>query len=107
GNARLVVPTRSRAPRHPNTLLVPPPPAADALTAGESLLFKRLRSARPPSAVCILNYGGGGKFPLLSRVGSGTASAFKADMLDLVFLAASVTFFAISVAYVEGCRRLW
>jgi len=27
-------------------------------------------------------------------------------MLDLVFLAASVTFFAISVAYVEGCRRL-
>jgi hypothetical protein len=27
-------------------------------------------------------------------------------MLDLIFLAATIAFFVVSLAYVEGCRRL-
>jgi len=28
-------------------------------------------------------------------------------MWDLIFILATVAFFAISLAYVEGCQRLW
>jgi hypothetical protein len=31
---------------------------------------------------------------------------FRSDMSDLVFLAASLVFFVVAVAYVHGCRSL-
>jgi len=42
---------------------------------------------------------------LLRVFGDGTPSALPSSM-DLVFLAIIVVFFAVAIAYVEGCERL-
>jgi hypothetical protein len=41
-----------------------------------------------------------------ARTARGTGTASRALMLDVLFLLATVAFFALSIAYVAGCDRL-
>ena len=44
--------------------------------------------------------------PLSHDFLSGISRAFTRGMWDLIFVVATVAFFAVSLAYVEGCQRL-